>query len=82
MAAMGNWVAGVSPTGVFYCPEELDQIMDDSHIPNGWLVNSLTSAVESIESPTNTAAKTLRNGQLIIITPQGEYSASGMLINK
>lgn len=31
-----NWVDGVASTGTFYCPKELEQIFDGSHIPEGW----------------------------------------------
>lgn len=31
-----NWVLGVIKKGNFYCPNELEAIYDESHIPSGW----------------------------------------------
>ena len=34
-----DWLSGVSPTGTFICPAELDtSIRDASHIPEGWTI--------------------------------------------
>lgn len=33
-----NWVNGVSPTGTFICPTELERTVGVSNIPNGWAV--------------------------------------------
>ncbi|MCQ2976272.1 MAG: bacterial Ig-like domain-containing protein, partial [Bacteroidales bacterium] len=45
-----NWLSNVSTTGTLYCPDELEEIYDDSHIPLGWTV--VANNIQSISVTT------------------------------
>lgn len=45
-----NWAEGVSPSGVFVCPEELAEVYGPSNIPEGWKKIGSESGVDEIES--------------------------------
>lgn len=82
--ACNSWLPDVPAEGTFICPSALEQLVGESYIPEGWVVESDDNIHSDLpiyqftDSPIHQSVKFIQNGRVLIQRQGYLYDLQGM----